>query len=201
MITELLPLTKNKLEILKEIYEKGETHLLEISKNLKTHPYSTKKTLDSLKFLLTEKQVGKTKSVSLNKNLSSYNQLISLIEEYRLKTKDQNLNLILKNIKNLFNEENILICCLFGSYAKQSYNADSDIDLLIVIERKNKEISKKIDQLSSILTKEISPLILSKEKFKEAVANKEPAIISLKKPAQRRVIRGSDNLINWLGVD
>ena len=65
MIKELIPLTKNKMEILKTIYDNQENHLLNISKKLKLHPYSVQKTLAKLKFVLKEKKAGRTIILSI----------------------------------------------------------------------------------------------------------------------------------------
>ncbi len=191
MIEKLIPLTKNKIEILKVIYEEEETHLLYISKKLKLHPFSIQKTLTKIKPLLKEKKVGKTILLSLDKVQIKYLELAQLIEDYRLTTNDKTVNSIIKHLINLFSNKNIVVCCLFGSYARISFDEESDIDILLVVKEKNKELKNKISQLSSILGKETNPLIFSEKEFSEFVTNKEASIMTLRKPSQRLIIKGA----------
>src|SRR4030042_2043080 len=141
MINRILPLTENKLRILKEIYEKKEAYLLEISRNLKIHPFSVQKTLKSIKFLLEEKKRGKTFVLSINKRINDYFEIISLIEYFKLETKNRNLIILIKNLQEFFsNDKNVLSCILFGSYARESHSEKSDIDILFVVKSKDREI-------------------------------------------------------------
>ena len=191
MIEKLIPLTKNKIGILKIIYEKEETYLLNIAKELKLHPYSAQKTLLKLKPFLKSKKAGKTILISLDKTIDKYPLLVKLIEDYRLETKNKTVNSVIKHLTNLFSEDNILTCVLFGSYARLSFSNKSDVDILLVV-KPNTEIKKKISQLASITGKEINPLILSEKEFKNMINNKEVSVMTLKKPSQRLIIKGSD---------
>ena len=101
MIRKLLPLTENKLKILKFIYEKNETHLQEISRNLKIHPYSLQKTLKSIKSILEERRAGKTILLSIDKKMPDYFDLLLIIEDYKLKTENKDLRLLIKNLQEL----------------------------------------------------------------------------------------------------
>jgi len=192
MIEKLIPLTKNKMEILKVIYEKRETHLLEIAKELRLHPYSAQKTLAKLKPILAEKKAGRTNLFSINKTQANYSDLVCLIEDYRLRTKNKSVSSIISHLANLFSDRNVLVCCLFGSYARVSFTKESDIDVLLVVRKRGAEIKSKISQLSSVLNKETSPLLLSEKEFNEALMRKEPSIMSLKQPKQRLIIKGAD---------
>ena len=192
MITKLIPLTKNKMEILKAIYDNEETHLLEIAKKLKLHPYSVEKTLSKLKIFLREKKAGRTIVLSIDKTGKEYLELINLIEDYKLSTQNKIVNSIISHLINLFSDEGILTCVLFGSYARLSFTKNSDIDILLIVKQKNKKLKNKISQLSTILGKEVSPLILSEKEFTSALAKKEPSIMSLEKPSQRIIIKGVD---------
>lgn len=200
MIKELIPLTKNKIEILKIIYEKKETHLLEIAKELKLHPYSAQKTLAKLKPVLKERKAGRTILLSVNKTKRDYFELIKMIEDYRLETEDKKVNSITKHLANLFSDKSILTCVLFGSYARLSFTKDSDVDILLVLKKKSAEIKNKVSQLSAVLGKEVNPLILSEKEFMFAITKKEPSIMSLKKPSQRLIIKGVDYFLEKIEV-
>ena len=196
MINKILPLTGNKLRILKEIYEKKEIHLLKISRNLKIHPYSVQKTLKSLKFMLEDKKRGKTFVLSINKRINDYFEIIYLIEYFKLETKNRDLIILIKNLQEFFSsDENILSCVLFGSYARESHSEKSDIDILFVVKSKDKEISNKCKNLSSLLSKEINPIIINEKEFLVALKTKEPMIATILEPSQRLLIIGKEYFI------
>ena len=194
MIKELSPLTKNKLEILKYIYEKKETHLLDIAKNLKLHPFSLQKTLKSLKGILEEKKTGRTIVLKIDKNIKDYFELIYLIEDYKLKNGGSRiLRLLVKSLKEFFSKDkNVLTCVLFGSFARSSFSEESDIDLLFVVKSKVKKIEEKCHQFSTLLGREINPIIMNEREFRIALDTKEPAIASLLEPSQRLLVIGKE---------
>ncbi|MBI2565333.1 nucleotidyltransferase domain-containing protein [Candidatus Woesearchaeota archaeon] len=192
MIEKLIPLTKNKIEILKTIYDKEENHLLDIAKELKIHPYSAQKTLLKLKIFLKEKKAGKTILISFDKTQNKYPLLTAIIEDYKLQTKSKTVNSIIKHLTNLFFDGYILTCILFGSYARISFTEESDIDILLVVKKKNFEIKNKISQLSTVTGKEVNPLILSEREFKDLIKKKEASIMTLKKTSQRLIIKGTN---------
>lgn len=191
MIKQLMPLTRNKMEILTVIYEKSETHLLDISKHLNLHPYSVQKTLARLKPFLKSRKAGRTNIISIDETNQNYPELASLIEDYRLTTKSSIVNSITRHLANLFSGDNTLACCLFGSYARMSFSEESDIDVLLVVKKKESALRQKISQLSSVLGREVSPLVLSQNEFEKALKGKEPAIMSLERPQQRLIVKGT----------
>ena len=193
MIKELSPLTKNKLEILKFIYEKHETHLLDIAKHLEIHPFSLQKTLKSLKSVLEEKKTGRTIVLKIDKNIKDYFELIYVIEDYKLKNGGRILKLLVKSLKEFFSKDrNVLTCVLFGSFARGAFDEKSDIDLLFVVKSKVKQIEEKCSQLSTLLGREINPIVMNEREFGIALQAKEPAIASLLEPSQRLLIIGKE---------
>ena len=195
MIEKLFPLTKNKMNILKLIYEKGETHLMDISRQMKLYPFSVQKSLAGIRHLLNEKKAGKTILLSIDKNQQQYFELACLIEGYRLNTSNKSVNSIIKHIRNLFSGDNIIICCLFGSYARLAFTEKSDIDLLLVVKQKDKELNRNASRLSTVLGKTVNPLILTEDEFYNMIKNKEPSIMTLKFPAQRLLIKGAEYFV------
>lgn len=193
MINGLAPLTKNKLEILKYIYEKKETHLLDIAKNLKLHPFSLQKTLKSLKSVLEEKRTGRTIVLKIDKNIKDYFELIYIIEDYKLKNGGRILKLLIKSLKEFFSKDkNVLACVLFGSFARSYFTEESDIDLLFVVKSKVKQIEERCSQLSNLLGREINPLVMNEREFRIVLQAKEPTIASLLEPSQRLLIIGKE---------
>lgn len=198
MIRKLLPITENKLKILKHIYEKKETHLQEISKGLGLHPYSVQKTLKSIKIVLEERKAGKTILLKIDKKMPDLSDLLLIIEDYKLKTKNKELRLLIKNLQEFFSQDKNIICCIiFGSFARESITKDSDIDLLFVINKKDESLSKKLSQLSSLFDREINPLIFMDSEFKKAVEIKEPSIASILEPSQRLIIIGKKYFLDF----
>lgn len=193
MIKRLFPLTKNKIELLKSIYDSKETHLSELSKNLKIHPFSVQKTLKSIKVLLNEKKAGKTIRLSINKNLREYFELCFVIEDYKLEAKDKILALLIKNLQEFFSKDSdIISCIIFGSFARGAYGKESDIDLLLIVKTKHKDITRKISQIGYVLSREINPIIMNEKEFDIALKNKEPTIISILEPSQRLLVIGKE---------
>jgi predicted nucleotidyltransferase len=196
MIEKLLPLTKNKLEILNLIYSKGETHMLDMAKELKIHPFSLQKTLKSLEPFILQKKAGRTILLSLDHNVSSFNELLLILEDFKLRTNSNKVNSLIKQLHNLFNYDNVIICALFGSYARLSFNENSDIDILLVVKKRDSGLKERISQFSALMQKDVSPLIMQEQSFIKALKNKEPALISLKEPSQRILIRGVSKFLD-----
>lgn len=186
------------MEILKIIYEKGETHLSDIARQLKLHPFSAQRSIESIKYLLKEKNAGKTILLSFDKAQEQYSELARLVEEYRLSTGNKKVDSVIKHIKNLFSGENIIVCCLFGSYARLAFTEKSDIDILLVVNEKDTELNRNISRLSAVLGKTVNPLILTQEEFYNMIKNKEPSIMTLKVPAQRLLLKGADCFVKCM---
>jgi len=197
MIKDLLPLTEQKLKILKYIYEEKETHMLDVSKRLKIHPYSLSKTLKSLSPLLIRKFHGKTISLSLNSNLSYYNELVYIIEDYKLETDDKILKLLIKNLKILF--PNVLSCIIFGSYAR--LGKGNDIDLLFIVKKDDEDIINSCNRLSTLLDKEINPIIMKEDEFEVALRKKDPTINSILEPSQHFLVIGKEYFLKKIRGD
>ncbi|MFH1642033.1 MAG: nucleotidyltransferase domain-containing protein [Nanoarchaeota archaeon] len=196
MISEILPLTKNKLEIFKYIYEKKGSHLLDISKNLKIHPYSVQKTLKSIKKLFVEKKAGRTIILSLDKNLPGYFELLYLIEDYKLTIDSKDLKILIRNLKEFFSKDkNVLSCVLFGSFARNV--SGEDIDLLFLVKKRSDYVIEKCSQLSTLFGKEVSPLVMLEKEFKSALQSKEPTIISILEPSQRLLVVGKEYFLRF----
>lgn len=192
MIEKLIPITKNKMDILKVVYESGETHLLDIARRTRLHPFSVKRSLSGIMHLLNEKKAGRTILLSIDRNQEHYFELASLIEQYRLNTGNKFVSSVIKHIRNLFSGGNILVCCLFGSYARLAFTEKSDIDILLIVKQKDKELNRNASRLSTVMGKTVNPLILAEDEFHNMIKNKEPSLMTLKEPSQRLLIKGAE---------
>lgn len=192
MIEKLLPLTENKLRILREIYEAEETHLLDMSRKLKIHPFSLQKTLSTLK-IIEKKKSGKTIVLRIDEKNKEIIELLYIIEDYKAGSSGKMIAPIINNIQLFFSKnQDILTCCLFGSYARKAATKESDIDLLFVIKTGEREILKSCREISAVLGIEINPVIMNETEFFTALRAKEPTMLSILKPAQRILIIGKE---------
>lgn len=193
MIERMFPLTKNKMMILKEIYEAGETHLLDISSKLGLHPYSVQKTLSAVYPLLEREKSGKTIVLKIDMKIRESGELLYLIEDYKVGSCGKKAKTIITNIQTFFSKnENILACCLFGSYAREAATEESDIDLLFIAKRGENEILRACRDISSVVGKKISPIILTEKEFFISLKSKEPTMETILKPSQRLLLIGKE---------
>ena len=122
-----------------------------------------------------------------------------IVEDYKLKAENTDLKILIKTLQEFFSKDkNVLTCLVFGSYAREAIKETSDIDLLFVVGKKDREISKKCSGLSTLLGKEINPLIFNEKEFKEALKIKEPTIASILEPSQRLIIIGKEYFLRYL---
>ncbi|MEK6878277.1 MAG: nucleotidyltransferase domain-containing protein [Nanoarchaeota archaeon] len=173
--SEISELTECELEILKSFYpESKDLTLKELQKRTK---YSYERINSYLKSLtnkeaVTEKKVGKTLIYSLDlTNLTSksayYIYAIGKAKDFSIKEK--NLFLALSELP----EEYVNFCSIFGSYAKGTAKKESDVDVLIVSEYKEK-IEEVIASIKRKYGFDIQAIIIpSKEFTKIRLENKE----------------------------
>ena len=76
----------------------------------------------------------------------------------------------------LLNIKNINAAFIYGSYAKDSSNAKSDIDLFIIGTPDENILIEKINTLEKTLKREINYSIYSKSDFKKKKSQKDPFI-------------------------
>ena len=120
--------------------------------------------------------VGHSFRCSLNKESDKAKALTYLSEVTRkeeyLKKYDK-LKLLFSDLLNEFPKQ-VISVILFGSYAKESFNDKSDIDLLILVNEKV-ELGNLIRSIYALHGKELSIIVLTKHEFNE---RKEEAIIN-----------------------
>jgi len=192
---KILPLSRRRLDVLFEIYAEGEDYLRNISKKLKMNPSLTFNILNRLyntKFLV-KRKVGKAVLYSLDKN-RDYEILIKLLEEYHLEKVVEKAKVLQTIINFLINNKELIDSSykiyLFGSYVLGNYTEKSDIDILFVNENR-KLIVKTCREISSLVGKNLNPLIYTRKKFKSELQKKEPLLDSIvNKIKNRAIIKG-----------
>ena len=119
-----------------------------------------------------------------NSNLCSLNlkndEAIALIFDYETSKKSafyKKHKVLKAYFLDLFEEIkklNIYSFIMFGSYAKGTETEKSDLDILIILEnnKQSDKIHKIINNIFSLSTAELSPIIIDKKEFVEMLANK-----------------------------
>jgi len=135
----------------------------EIAKKSKTSIGGTQSVLRDYSKFLTKEVNGRNTYFSLKRNVStSYlRKIIELEKTIRFLEKNKNLN---EFIINLLKEK--VPCLIFGSYARGSNSKDSDLDLLIL---SNKKVSDHLCpvklQIINLSLSEFKKLIQSQDAF------------------------------------
>ncbi len=154
MIT-LIPLSQKK--VLKLFYENKnkKIHLREICRLTKLHEPSVSRILKKLEKekILNYKKTANLKQYYIKKNVHSF----IIFEMFDLekfenisKIRQKAIKIFYKNLK-----EKPLFVILFGSTAKNNYKKNSDIDLLLIT---NKKINKKIIEKAIIETESLTSI-------------------------------------------
>ena len=95
-------------------------------------------------------------------------------------------------IQPLFLGNKIITVSLMGSYVYPwNQGKGNDIDLLFVI-KKQENILESCNKLSTLINKEINPVIMKEMEFEIALKEKEPTISSILEPSQRLLVIGKE---------
>lgn len=149
--------SKTRIKILNLfLFEKNETHLREISRELKIPVSAVKREIDNLTSINILK-IYKNK-ISLNENC---NFLIDLKNIF-IKTESiiYPIQNALKNIKADF-------IFIFGGFARGEYNNESDVDLMVISNIKSFDLYKKIKPIEDKIKREINPVVWTIKNFKK----------------------------------
>jgi len=156
-------ITKSKIRqriILLFIYNQSEEfYLSEIARRVNSSAGTTQRELDRLlrNDFLHFKKKANLSIYRLNKRYSLLNEVESIVRktigiETELKTR-------------LAQVENIEFAFLFGSYVKGGLKSDSDIDLFIIGKAEEDLVFKNVEELESVIGREINYHLSSKEDF------------------------------------
>ncbi len=149
---------------------KGENHIREIARKLKTNQTTIKRRLDVLynQNIVDYKIEGKNYVYFIKKSLEARSFVI-ISESYKVilfLDKYPNIKGIIKKITE---KENIDMAIIFGSYAKGMPNESSDIDFYI--ESENLDLKKEIELIDSRLSVKIGRYDRENLLIKEIEAN------------------------------
>ncbi len=165
-----------KLKIINEIERnpKG-VHLREISRAVNSGLPNVKRFLNILE---KEKVVKKEKDANLLKfKLNEGEKTLSYLSQIHVDKFLDLPNKIRTAIRDFMNELEIrpLIALIFGSYAKGNYNKNSDIDILLVFQKveKEKEIEIFAEKISMRTNTKISPVYVDYKNFEKNFLDKK----------------------------
>lgn len=135
--------------------------------------------------ILSSKLSGNRKYYSLNFLNSLIKDFIVLFEYYR------KLEFLEKNKKLIDFSEKLQgeIVCIFGSYAKERVDKDSDLDVLII----GKSESSKIRNLGKQFGVKVQVFNLSLADFKKQIKNKSALILEILE--NHVLIKGADKFV------
>src|SRR3989344_2868342 len=161
--------TKNyEFEIVNVLIRKR-SHVRELAKTIGTNHATTLRKINSLykKNVLDYKTEGKNDVYFIKKTLEA-KSYIFMTERYKVLLIIGKYPSLRKIFENLQKDKRIKLAILFGSYAKESADKKSDID--IFVEGKNKQLKKDIEMIDTKLSVKIgkfertNPLIKEIEK-------------------------------------
>ena len=160
----------NKLKIINYLGKNLEQSFTmnELSKFTKI-PYATfHRAVQEMKDLIKIKKVGKSKTITLNKDntiIKSYLTISSEEEKKEFLTKQP----IISKIVSELDTKDIVV--LFGSYAKDTKREFSDIDLLVINKEGNKSIS--FSKYELLFKKKINPIFITKLELTQMIQEKD----------------------------
>jgi len=163
---------KTELRILEQVYLKPGTHKRELSKQLKLGMPSIDYALRKIEGLLKKEKSGNQIKYFLNYSKEALTPMLYLIEYLRLSRLNSKIRLsIIDFLKEL--KEKPLITIIFGSYAKGDYTKNSDIDVLLIFQKieKEKQIDDIANKVSMRINVIISPIYLDYNSFRESFHN------------------------------
>ena len=155
---EKLFTSKNRIKILNFIFfEKTETHIREISRELKISASAVKREVDNLSF------VG---IIKINRNKITLDENCSFLDDLKkifIKT-----DFIAYPLKEAIgNNKKIKFALIFGSFARGGYTKESDIDLIVIGDASLSDIIKLIGLVEEKTKRNINPVVWTLENFKK----------------------------------
>ena len=153
----------NELKIVsylgKHLFESFTLHQLSI---LLSMPYASfYRTIPKLESLVTLKEVGRAKTVTLNLENPLLKSYLAIAEDQEAKEYLKKVPIIQKIAAEMQSKEVVL---LFGSYAKYEQTEKSDIDLLVINKKGSRSLS--FSKYELLYKKKINPIFLAEVEFK-----------------------------------
>lgn len=163
---------KTSLRILEQIYLSPGVHKRGLSKQLKLSMPSIDNAFKKIEKFFKKQKSGNQIKYSLDYSKQALTPALYAVEYSRFENLPSNIKIAVNDfIKEL--EEKPLIVILFGSYAKNTYTKNSDIDILVVFQKVCNEggIENTAKKISMRAGASLNPVYLDYHLFKESFHN------------------------------
>jgi predicted nucleotidyltransferase len=169
----------------------------EISKRIKTTYSITHEYMQKLirKNLIRIEKQGKSSLCSFN--YKEANKDVFYVEQIRADNmikKNKNLNVLISDIKSKINYS-FYTLVLFGSFAKETQNNRSDIDLLVIIPESEgiERFERGIHSVIDLYPLEIHLIVINEKSFKEMITSKQETNIAKEVVNKHIIFYGVEN--------
>nr|WP_319372351.1 nucleotidyltransferase domain-containing protein [uncultured Methanobacterium sp.] len=173
MLTKLFTSnTRSKIITIFMLNPDDELYVREITKKINENINSVRRELSNLEDmgLLISRKAGNLKYFRLNKDFYLYSELYSMV------MKTEGVARLLKDIEKW---GPINLAFIYGSFASQKADPNSDIDLCIVGSIDEANFIRELNSLEKKLSREINYIKLSNEEFQEKIDKKDPFIMEI----------------------
>ena len=155
---EKLFTSKNRIKIMGFLFFKNpQTYIREMSRELKISPSAVKNEVDNLL------EVG---LITKQKNRIELDKKSNILEDLKnVFIKTDYLTYPIKKAVN--NIKKIQFALIFGSFARENYSYESDIDLMVIGEITSFEFYQKIKPIEDEIKREINPVVWTLENLKK----------------------------------
>ena len=165
---------KGRKEILEMFfrYPKREFTILELSKVAKLSYGSAHRAVNELEQigLLQVKKIGASRVCMLNLRSPYLKTVRELIAAIKISPHKAAAEYFARKVSKL----DVLACILFGSTAKETERPSSDVDILIISDKKNEPIINKIaGEVLERFRRRVTPLVLTEREYKRRLGYKQ----------------------------
>ena len=173
MLEKLLK-SKTMAKILGVLLFSGELHLREIARRIDVTPVYVGKELENLESigLVLNRKVGNLSMWEINKSSPLYPEIKALF----LKTDALGFHLV-----QTFGKFPVDFAMVYGSFAKGTEGAKSDIDLFVVGRVDEKKFINAIDKIEKKTGREVSYIIWNKKEFKKNAVERHHLLLNILK--------------------
>lgn len=163
---------RTEVRILEQIYLKPGIHKRELSKQLKVGMPSIDYALKKIERVLKKQKSGNQIRYFLDYSNQALIPMLYAVEYVRFHRLPPKIRLAVNNFLRALKQKPI-IAAIFGSYAKEEYTKDSDIDILLVFQKlkEEKDIESTAKKVNMRIGTTISPVYLAYNTFRESFHN------------------------------
>lgn len=160
---------KTELRILEQIYLRPGIHKRELSKLLNLGMPSIDYAIRKIEKLLIKRKSGNQINYFLNYSKEALTPMLYAVEYSRFDALSAKIKLAINDFLKELNEKPV-IAVIFGSYARGDYTKDSDIDVLLIFQKleREKHIENTAKRVSMRTNTQINPVYLDYSVFRDS---------------------------------